>query len=624
MSIVPLRKLTLYGRDSDRVQVLLDLQAIGCMHLIDLPLRGKQHDEENPLAVDLRAALRDLEACPEKRPPMAHVSHFSAESVVREVLRKKDLLRNLREERTELQEAISLLQPWGDFRRPSATELRGQRLWFYSVRYRQAAALSSPRLASQLIAQDSQFEYWVVISPDEPQGISASPIDLGTRPLRDLEQALSEVELRLGQVELDRISMTRWIPSLQADLAIADDEALRTTAEKQLLRDEKLFAFQAWVPVQALATLQDYAKRNSLAASIEEPQSTESPPTLLRNPQMVAGAEGAVTFYMTPGYRTWDPTWIMYLSFSLFFAMIMADAGYGITLAVLLGVFYGHLGRTDASRQFRYLAAFMIAVTIGYGMLIGSYFGMSPRAGSWLERLVWKTGGKSIMQDQDAMMLLAAAIGVTHLTIANLVSAWHRRGTGRALSHLGWCLSFVSALLMGVARLPKPALVPWLAATFAPTGADSAERLADSMWNAGVIGLCVGLGSVFLFSSDRPLFSRRLRDWLWRPLDGFMALTNVSKAFGDALSYLRLFALGLASAQLAITFNGLAAGAAEIEGVGLLLGLLIFLVGHSLNLVLGIVGGVVHGLRLNCIEFFSWSLTDEGIPFRAFTKKATS
>ena len=85
-----------------------------------------------------------------------------------------------------------------------------------------------------------------------------------------------------------------------------------------------------------------------------------------------------------------------------------------------------------------------------------------------------------------------------------------------------------------------------------------------------------------------------------------------------------LFALGLASAQLAITFNGLAAGAAEIEGVGLLLGLLIFLVGHSLNLVLGIVGGVVHGLRLNCIEFFSWSLTDEGIPFRAFTKKETS
>ncbi len=624
MSIVPLRKLTLYGRDSLRAHVLLELQAIGCMHLIDLPRRGKEPAEEHPLAVDLRAALRDLEACPEKRPAVVHVGHFSVESVVREVLEKKTLLWSLREERSELQESIGLLQPWGNFRLPSASELRGQRLWFYAVRHRQAAAFNHPGLASQLIAQNSQFEYWLVISPDKPQGISSPPIDLGSRPLRDLEQALSEVELRLEQVELERISLTRWIPSLQAELSIADDEALRASAEKRLLRDEKLFALQAWVPVHALATLQDYAKRNCLAGSIEEPQSTESPPTLLRNPRMVAGAEGAVTFYMTPGYRTWDPTWIMYLSFSIFFAMIMADAGYGITLAVLLGIFYRHLGRTDASRRFRNLAAFMIAATISYGMLIGSYFGMSPRAGSWMERLVWKTDGRSIMQDQDAMMLLAAAIGVTHLTIANFVNAWQRRGTGRALSHLGWCLSFVSALLMAVARLPRPALVPWLAATFSPGGVASANRVADSLWNFGVIGLCMGLGSVFLFSSDRPLFSRQLRDWLWRPIDGFMALTNVSKAFGDALSYLRLFALGLASAQLAITFNGLAAGAAEIKGVGLLLGLLIFLVGHSLNLVLGIVGGVVHGLRLNCIEFFSWSLTDEGIPFRAFTKKETS
>ena len=60
----------------------------------------------------------------------------------------------------------------------------------------------------------------------------------------------------------------------------------------------------------------------------------------------------------------------------------------------------------------------------------------------------------------------------------------------------------------------------------------------------------------------------------------------------------------------------------QIQGVGLLLGLLVFLIGHTLNLVLAVVGGVVHGLRLNCIEFFSWSLTDEGQPFETFEMKA--
>ena len=83
-----------------------------------------------------------------------------------------------------------------------------------------------------------------------------------------------------------------------------------------------------------------------------------------------------------------------------------------------------------------------------------------------------------------------------------------------------------------------------------------------------------------------------------------------------------MFALGLASASLALTFNGLAAQVhAEVEGLGLLLAILILLVGHALNLALGVMSGVVHGLRLNFIEFYNWALSGEGYPFRAFRKK---
>jgi len=105
-------------------------------------------------------------------------------------------------------------------------------------------------------------------------------------------------------------------------------------------------------------------------------------------------------------------------------------------------------------------------------------------------------------------------------------------------------------------------------------------------------------------------------------LDGVMQFANLSKAFGDVLSYLRLFALGLASAQLAITFNGLAHDASQAGGIGLLAAMVILVVGHTINFMLGILGGVVHGLRLNCIEFFNWSLTDEGYAFQPFRKKS--
>lgn len=131
----------------------------------------------------------------------------------------------------------------------------------------------------------------------------------------------------------------------------------------------------------------------------------------------------------------------------------------------------------------------------------------------------------------------------------------------------------------------------------------------------------IGAATVLLFSSDQPL-SFSLGSLARRLLDGIMQFANISKAFGDILSYLRLFALGLASAQLAITFNGLAADASRSGGIGLLAAILILVVGHVINFLLGILGGVVHGLRLNCIEFFNWSLTDEGYTFQPFKKKA--
>ena len=137
----------------------------------------------------------------------------------------------------------------------------------------------------------------------------------------------------------------------------------------------------------------------------------------------------------------------------------------------------------------------------------------------------------------------------------------------------------------------------------------------------GWLLLVSGLVGVFLFSSERPI-DKRPGDYLWRLLDGLKALTGVMGMFGDVLSYMRLFALGLASSSLAVTFNQLAVDVREaLPGMGLLLSILVLLLGHLINLALGIVSGFVHGLRLNFIEFFSWGISEEGYPFRAFAKK---
>src|SRR5208283_3101894 len=125
---------------------------------------------------------------------------------------------------------------------------------------------------------------------------------------------------------------------------------------------------------------------------------------------------------------------------------------------------------------------------------------------------------------------------------------------------------------------------------------------------------------IVAFGSSRKVDS--FRSAALRLFGGLGTLFEITKLFGDALSYLRLFALGLASVSLALTFNQIAGNINKsIPGFGILLGLFVLLLGHALNLFLGIVSGFVHGLRLNYIEFFNCGLAEEGYLFKPFQKK---
>jgi V/A-type H+-transporting ATPase subunit I len=200
------------------------------------------------------------------------------------------------------------------------------------------------------------------------------------------------------------------------------------------------------------------------------------------------------------------------------------------------------------------------------------------------------------LNDYDGMMKLSLIVGCLHLLLANGVVALRGRSLAEQARPLGWMAVILGGLTMYL-------------------GAGIATFL-----NLGVGLIAGGLLAILMLSSERPL--HHPADLVLRLFDGVGSLTNISKLFGDVMSYLRLFALGLASASLAITFNQLA-GQVYQSGVALAvpIALLILLLGHGINLVLAIISGFVHGLRLNFIEFFNWSLSEEGYPFKPFIKK---
>ena len=594
MSIASLEKVTLFGLAGEKLELLQALQGLGCLHLI--PLRPTPTEVDGaalPDARDARKALRFLTDVTDPRRQVRRDPAFDVQAFVTEVMELKQRLRDLEDRRDFLRARIAAVEPWGDLDFPPLEALAGQRLWFYRLPLGKLPALEDLAWPWAIVRRDHRFAYVVVIAEEEPPAglLPVQRTHTGAVPLCGLRAELDDAEVELEEVAARRQALTRFIYLLSANIAEAENQWDLAAAERQTMDDAELVAVQGWAPEDSLEAIRDLAQDRHLACLVEAPLPDENPPTLIeQTDNMAAGADLSV-FYQVPSYRSWDPSLLLFASFSVFFAMILADAGYGLLLFAMLLFFWRRLGRTASGKSYRLLGLSLTGSAIGYGMLIGSYFGMAPGDGSLLARLnVLRVG------DFDTMMTVSIVIGALHIVLANGMTAWANRGRRVAVASLGWIAAILGGLLVWKA-------VPGSA--FGSVG-------------YGLIGL--GLAAVLFFNSDRPVL--RGTDHLWRFVDGLKGVLGAMGAFGDVLSYMRLFALGLASASLAQTFNALAADVhAALPGLGVLLAVLILAVGHVLNLGLSVMSGVVHGLRLNFIEFYKWGLPEEGTAFRKFAKK---
>jgi V/A-type H+-transporting ATPase subunit I len=581
MSITRLTKVTLFGSNLEQKAALGDLQSLGCVHLISM------REESKPVALtapewneSVAGALRHLIGAPQRRHQEIDPQNFKIQEIVKAALKNKEQQREAADRRISLQSRISQLSPWGNFTLPPLDEMGGYRLWFYRLPHRELKRVNKLTDPWEVVAKDHGFAYVVVISKDEPRPdiLPVPRTHAGEVALDEVKRNLQRVELEIEDLAAEQNALSRWINLLSRNLAVVEDERALERAARQSREIDKMFVVQGWSPSPDLPALQRLAEAKGIALLQEEPGPGEMPPTLMDNPVPFQGGQDLVTFYETPGYRSWDPSWIVASSFAIFFAMILARK---------------KLGRSAGGRRFRLLMSGVLAVAFVYGVLAGSYFGIEPPQNSLLGALHLLH-----LQDTAAMMKISLVVGCAHLIVANAASSAHAASLAGKLKPIGWIAVILGGVILFLSR-----------------GAQ-AEQV---MWKIGSGFIAGGLTLIILFGSNRQVKS--FSSALLRLLGGLGALFDISKIFGDALSYLRLFALGLASASLAITFNQIASQIGKnIPGLGILLAIIILLVGHALNLLLGIISGFVHGLRLNYIEFFKWAISEEGYPFIAFRK----
>jgi V/A-type H+-transporting ATPase subunit I len=592
MSIVALSKVTIYGPAAEKDDALEGLQSLGCVHLNNLRPEATAGLESPPSYPDAHQAWQYLSDSPVRRRPL-YDEKVDIEKVVEEVLKVRDRSRALMEEREQLKKWIADMGPWGGFDLPEWAKEGELKFWFYVIPHKQMRRMSEIELPWNVVLRDHRFSYVVVVSAEQPTGMPAPVVPIEPRSIAQMRKRLDEVEHQLDELDYRRIGLTGYRHALGSKLDEEDDRASLKKADQWAFEQDELFAVQGWTPSARVPEVRRFIDERRLALTVAGPGPKDAPPTLFKNPSALRGGEDLVEFYITPAYRLWDPSKAVFFSFAVFFAMIFSDAGYAALLGGVLAFMWKRMGRTPHGRDLREVLLALVVSSFVYGILVGTYFGLEPAPGSWLGKLHVLDA-----QDQRLMMWIAIGVGAFHLTYANLVAAWWRRHSPTALASLGWAAIILGgfAVALGKSFSGNP-------------------RLA-SLGGIGPWGLVVGAILVLVFTSQRPF-----RQFFRRLLDGLKGVTELSRAFGDVLSYLRLFALGLASIKLAQAFNGLAAQSFASKGIGILLGLIVLILGHSINLAMGILSGVVHGLRLNLIEFFNWSVPEEGAKFVPFGKK---
>ena len=406
-------------------------------------------------------------------------------------------------------------------------------------------------------------------------------------PAKLPEMRLSRMQEKLGRVE-SRIAVdTAKIARSDEQAILRDYPALRERMEfeqaKELMAAKgAVVAVSGWIPVSHVPRLSSSARESGWGVLLREPAEGEVPPTLIEPPKFVKPVKALFDgLGIAPAYDEADVSVPFMCYFSLFFAMLVGDGAYGTIFLVATLLLRKKLPRS----WFVLMTVFSLS-TIGWGVISNTWFGESiPWCNGW-PVVRWINGMDAPAgHEYDNMMFLCFTIGVSHLMLARLWSGVCKLNDRSCLGEFGWAGIVLFMYILTNSIVGVFGGVPTWA-----------------FWVFGVSFLTVFIQA--------------------KGMDKGMLFLNAMSVLGDIISYVRLFAVGLASVQVAANFNSMALNLGLPLWIKWLPVVLIMLIGHGLNIAMAGLSVLVHAVRLNTLEFsnhkgVSWA----GYAFRPFGRK---
>ena len=544
--IVRMKHLDLVCIASEKEATLERLRALGAVHL-DLAaasgagvMSAKGEIDEAEKAVRLILKARDKGFAEEVRPhPVAEVLALDADRAT------------LQAEKDRLEREIKIYEPYGDF---------------------------DPALAKKLLDRGIGLQ-------DE------LPPKLPEMRLSRMREKLARVENRI-RIDTAKIAGSGEKAILAKYPALRDRMAFEQA--KELMSERGAVAVvSGWIPESQISDLRSQISEAGWGALLRDPAEGETPPTLIEPPKFVRPVK--VLFEglgIAPAYDEADVSVPFMCYFSLFFAMLVGDGGYGAIIFALTLLGWRKFGRFSQAmdpkavmtKSWLVLMTVFSLATIGWGVLSNTWFGAGiPWCANW-PTVKW-LGDPSYKN----MMFLCFTIGVSHLMFARIWNGISLINDRRCLGQFAWAgiLFFMYWITNTIVGIFTGGIPVWLYVVFG-----------------------VSFVTVFLQSKG---------------IEKGMLFLNVMSTLGDVISYVRLFAVGLASVKVAENFNNMALSifnCTDLLWVKPLLAIgmvLVLLVGHGLNFAMAGLSILVHAVRLNTLEFsnhkgISWA----GYAFRPF------
>lgn len=625
--IVPMKKVSLFIMGDKKSDTLRKLRKLGILHVEITEGSGKKLDElKEKVSLLESAAFTVTDKKKKKKIKVLDADAAQALSLSEEIASLSEEKKNLLSERATLSAEIDRLAGWGEIDPDEIRMLadKGYEVSLFEAPDSVYASLDESVKTICVSKTKTSVKFAVVTNDTENEAFDKLKnfrFELPSVSTAQMRQRLVDINSRVEEIDAKLGSYAAYADSIGEAVAEAEKEiefeVYATGMSEEALNENNVSVsyFTGYIEADNVEQLKAAAKENSWGLVIEDPTEEDNVPTKLKNNKFVSLIYPLTDFLGTvPGYFEYDISgW--FLGFILiFFGIIFGDGGYGllITAAAAALIIKSLVSKKEVSPAFLLVGLFGLS-TILWGTLTCTWFGLSPeQIPEWLQKLsipvisnvyadrIWYpfwTEGKAGLTTAHNLQIFCFTLALVQLTVAHIKAAVRNRKSIKVLGDIGSALQLIG--------------IYYVVLSFVVNAEVFSFGLVIGGVPVGTVALAlVGVGFVlsFVFSNYEGNVIKSVLASLKNIVSVLLGVVNV---FSDIVSYIRLWAVGLAGAAISATVNELA-GPLLGNFMFMVLAIVLLVFGHGLNMILNVLSVIVHGIRLNTLEFsshldMSWS-----------------